>query len=240
MIGHLRRVAKGLVDLAYPPTCLGCGAPGHGGVDLCAGCRADLPWIQRGCERCGVPLPAAAVTLCGACQQRPPPVDRAVVPLVYAPPVDGWIAALKFRAQLTVAPLLAALLAERLVGLSLPQRIVPVPLHPRRLRERGFNQSVEIGRPLARWLGVELDGAGARRVRATPDQVGADARTRRRNVRGAFAVTGDLRGMHVAILDDVITTGATSAELARSLRRAGAARVEVWAVARTVVRGLDR
>ncbi len=157
-----------------------------------------------------------------------------MIPLAYAPPVDRWILDLKFHARLPVAPLLARLLAGRLRGEPLPTRVIPVPLHPRRLRERGFNQAVEIARPLCRDLGVALDWGAVRRVRATAHQVGADARARRRNVRGAFAAADDLRGLHVAILDDVVTTGATVGELARVLRRAGAARVEVWAVARAV------
>ncbi len=234
MIGHLARLAKGLTALAWPPVCVGCGAPGEGGLDLCAGCRADLPWIDVGCRRCGLPLPASGVGVCGACLRRPPPFDTAVIPLMYAPPVDRWIQDLKFHARLSLVPLLGALLAGRLEEAgALPRCVVPVPLHRERLRTRGFNQAVEIGRALRRRLGVDLDCRGVRRVRATPAQVGADLRTRRRNVRGAFAARGDFAGMHVAVLDDVVTTGATTAELARVLRRAGAARVDLWAVART-------
>ncbi|NIW86981.1 MAG: ComF family protein [Gammaproteobacteria bacterium] len=143
---------------------------------------------------------------------------------------------LKFRGHLPAAEPLGRLLAMHLAagGAQRPQIIVPVPLHPHRLRVRGFNQAVEIGRRVGRDLKLALVPGAAWRVRATPPQTGLASRSERRlNVRGAFVASPEVRGLrHVAILDDVLTTGATVSELARVLKRAGVARVEVWAVAR--------
>jgi len=141
---------------------------------------------------------------------------------------------LKHAHRLANASILADLLCEHLANLA-PTTIdylIPMPLHRARLRERGFNQAMEIARPVARALGIQLDYAMATRTRDTPGQVGLDLRERRRNVRDAFAVTGDLRNAHVAILDDVLTSGATAGSIAFALRRAGAGRVSVWVCAR--------
>jgi ComF family protein len=143
---------------------------------------------------------------------------------------------LKFNGQLGPAQLLGTLMAQRLAarGAPLPELLIPVPLHAARLQRRGYNQALELGRVLAGQLSLQLAPTGARRLRPTREQTALSAAERRRNVRGAFAVSTAVRGRHVALLDDVITTGNTVAELARAARKAGAARVEVWAVARAL------
>lgn len=145
------------------------------------------------------------------------------------------VGAAKFRGQLASARLLGALLADavRGAGEPRPDLLIPVPLHPRRLAERGLNQALEISRSLGRELGLAPDTSCCRRPVPTAPQTGLDERGRRRNVRGAFATVADLSGLSLAIVDDVVTTGSTVAELATVLRRAGAARIAVWAVART-------
>ncbi len=178
-------------------------------------------------------LPAGSV--CGACQRRPPPFARALAALRYETPIPTLVGAAKFRGRLNHARLLGQLLADaaRALPAPWPQVLVPVPLHPTRLVGRGYNQSLEIARVVGRALDLPVDGTCCRRVLATPPQAGLDEPARRRNIRGAFAALAPLPWQQVAILDDVVTTGSTVSELTRVLRRAGARRVEVWAVART-------
>jgi len=173
-------------------------------------------------------------TLCGRCSRQPPPYRQAFAALSYQPPVSQLISSLKFRRQLHLVAPLARLMIDCLSRIDpAPDILIPVPLHPVRLRERGFNQSLELARALGSHHSLKLDWRCCRRVRATPAQSGLDEKDRRRNLRAAFQVDGDLRGRHAVILDDVITTGATIRELSRTLLRAGAAQVDVWALART-------
>jgi ComF family protein len=217
-----------LVGLVIPESCQLCGRP-RPGQSLCGGCRADLPWIRVACPVCACPLPEAAV--CGRCLRRPPPWLAALAPLAWAFPVDRLVGRLKYSGALFHAPLLGALLADAAAGRAV-DLVVPMPLHPKRLRQRGYNQALEIARPVARRLGVPLGYDVCRRVRAAPPQAGLPARARRRNVRGAFEAADGMEGLAVAIVDDVLTTGATAAEAARALARAGASRIEIWSVAR--------
>ncbi|GAB4352976.1 MAG: ComF family protein [Gammaproteobacteria bacterium] len=222
----------------YPPTCILCGAEGDGNRDLCTGCAADLPENSQCCSLCALPLPrATADTICGHCLRRRPLFDRCLAAYRYEPPADELIHGLKFHRRLNHARLLGALLGDyleaRLDPGSPPECLIPVPLHPRGLRERGFNQAVELARPLAKRLGIPLEYAACRRTRSTEVQTGLTALERRRNLRGAFEVKSITRQAHVALVDDVVTTGSTANELARVLRRSGVKRVEVWAVCRT-------
>ena len=221
----------------FPPTCLLCGAPGAAGLDLCRGCAADLPWNRHCCARCALPFdgPGFDGALCGSCQRRAPPYERCLAPLRYATPVPTLVGAAKFRGRLNAVRLLGHLLARsvRDAGEPLPEVLIPVPLHRARLAERGYNQALEIARVLSRELVLPVDHGCCERVLATLPQAGLDEGARRRNIRGAFSARRPFRWRHVAILDDVVTTGNAVEELARVLRRAGAARIEVWAVART-------
>lgn len=219
-----------------PPTCLLCGAAGEPERDLCAGCRADLPLNEPACRRCGAPLVGDG-EICGGCLQQPPPVERAFAPLLYQPPVDYLIKELKFNGRLACARLLGEWLGAALErrGGPWPEAIIPVPLHGSRLRERGFNQSLELGRFVARRLQVALEPAAVQRIRRTTPQVELKAEARSDNVRGAFAVVRPVSLRHVAILDDVVTTGSTVYEIARVLRAAGVEKIEAWACARTAL-----
>jgi len=157
--------------------------------------------------------------------------------LSFVSPVRELVHDLKFRRNMAVAPLLSSLLAERVAAEpgGRPQVLLPVPLHKTRLRERGFNQAVEIARPLARELGIPLDVAAGRRARKTiPQSQLEGAAARRENLRGAFLVPGEVKGLHLALVDDVVTTGATVGELAAALIREGARRVDVWACCRAL------
>ncbi|HXH03808.1 MAG TPA: ComF family protein [Candidatus Competibacteraceae bacterium] len=219
----------------FPSHCLLCGAPGQDTRDLCAGCAAELPRNPIACPRCALPLPHPGLP-CGRCQRRPPPFERTIAPLRYRHPVDALIRDFKFHGRLTLAPLLAELLAEAVTAAAVPrpEALLPVPLHPARLRERGFNQSLELTRHLGRRLALPLLLDGVQRVRPTLAQSsGLGLLARRRNLRGAFVVTKPLAVRHLAIIDDVYTSGSTVSELARTLRRAGVATLQVWVCART-------
>lgn len=213
------------------PLCRYCGTASVVGP-LCPGCLDALPWLRQACPRCAQPQNHTA--LCRRCAVRPPPFDAAWAAFRLEAPVQHGVHRLKYGADFTQAQLLGRLMAEQLGrrALPLPQLLIPVPLHRTRLMRRGYNQALELARVLTQRLAMPLAADAAVRVRATPDQIGQSAAQRRRNLRGAFAVPRPLGGLHIALLDDVMTTGATLAELARAARTAGAARIEAWSLAR--------
>jgi len=215
------QVDRGLDNICgwlLPPRCILCGRFGQPPcLDLCAGCEAGLP-----------PDP-------GALQTGPYPVERCLAAFAYAFPVDHLIQLLKYRGQLAVGRVLGALLARSVHALGLHHDVdcvVPVPLHPGRHADRGFNQSAEIARRVARVLDRETCEGAVGRVRDTRPQVGLRPEERRRNIAGAFVASARFRGRRVAVVDDVLTTGATVGAVAAALRQAGAISVDVWCVAR--------
>jgi ComF family protein len=218
---------------SLPQSCFLCGAESAGG--LCAGCEADLPYQGNACPCCGSAM--AVSLICGQCQKHPPAYSRSRALLRYAYPVDAMIIAGKFNQRLAQLDCLAGLVARKLplqIKGALPQAIIPVPLHPRRLRERGYNQALILARPLARSLGIALSLDACERRIHTREQSALPAAERKTNVRGAFqAKRLPPEWRHVALFDDVVTTGSTVQELARVLRRAGVETVEVWSCART-------
>jgi ComF family protein len=228
-------VLQSIPALIFPAHCRLCRSPLSGGPDLCPGCLHDLPWLEAGCPQCARPLaPGCEPVLCGACQQRAPAFDAATALLHYRPPADYLVQRFKFAGELALAPLLAGLLAIKIAARhsSLPGQLIPVPLHASRLRERGFNQATELARVLGRRLDLCVDHRLCQRVRRTEPQSTLPIKQRHANLRNAFTVNGRLASTHVAIVDDVMTSGHTSGELARILKQAGARRVEVWVIAR--------
>jgi len=205
---------------------------------VCGACRERFAAPAARCTRCALRVPDGTTT-CGACLVDPPPFDAALAALDYGHPWDRLIAAFKFHAALDLAAPLAQLLATawRTSGRPRPDRLVPVPLSAPRLQERGYNQAWQLARLLARWLACPADARLLLRIKDTPHQLAFPVDERAANVHSAFAVEprrrAELRGRHVAIVDDVMTTGATAAEIAHTLRHAGAAAVDVWVVART-------
>lgn len=219
------------------PLCPLCRCPAGRDRGLCPVCAADLPWLGHACRRCALPLPTNAGDTCGPCLRRPSPVEQTICALRYEAPVSGLVAAFKFHRNLAAGAALAELLTTALSAAGVPENppeaLLPVPLHASRLRQRGYNQALELAKPLARHLQRPVLPQAVVRQLATADQIGLSALQRRRNLRNAFAVRAALPG-HVAIIDDVLTTGATVLTLARTLRKAGVQRVDVWCLARTV------
>lgn len=223
-----------LQRVLLPPQCLLCGRRSDTARDLCAACAADIVRNRMCCPRCALPLQASA-PLCGECLQAEPPFTTAFAPFVYGHPLDLLMTRLKFGRSLAAGRVLSEVWIEALREAlpMLPQLLIPVPLHAERLRERGYNQALELARPLAREMGIELRVDALVRTRATAAQSNLDAKARRHNLQGAFDIVDNVAlPAHVALLDDVMTTGATLRECARTLRRAGVARVDVWALAR--------
>jgi len=172
--------------------------------------------------------------VCGACLQHPPAQARTLAAFSYAFPVDQLIQALKYQQRLAIAPVLGRALAHAAQARPRPDLLIPMPLHSKRLRQRGFNHATEIAREVAADLNIPLDLSVCERVRDTPPQVALAYEQRRRNVRDAFVCHGDVAGKRVALIDDVMTTGTSLDELAKTLMKAGALTVEAWVVARTL------
>ncbi len=222
-----------LFDRLLPRACLLCGA--HTTMPVCAACEADLPRLGGPvCPVCATPLGVSAPA-CGACLKSPPAFDASLATLIYGYPVDALIHDLKFGCRLASAEFFShcMLAGPRPEG----NVLMPVPLSAQRLRARGFNQALEIARPLARALGVPLDATSLTRCRDTPPQSSLPWRVRQTNVRHAFACSRDLTGLTVIVVDDVMTTGATLSAIARTLKNHGAARVVNWVATRAVSRG---
>lgn len=226
----LLAIGKKMGQSLLAQDCLLCQAA-SGDQPLCAACARELPAAAAACPRCA--LPGDGSLECGACIAAPPHYDASCAAFAYAYPVDVLIQALKYEGQLALAGLFARELHRRMGAAPQADLIVPLPLHPRRLAERGFNQAAEIAKALSRLRGIPVNARLARRVRHTAPQTELPWRERAGNMRHAFACDEDLAGLRIAVVDDVMTTGATLGEFARTLKQSGAARVENWVVART-------
>ncbi len=221
-----------------PRACLVCKKTLQEADFVCMRCKNTLPCIQHACIRCALPLYADESHLCGDCLQHAPPYDRLFALFHYAPPMTEWIHRLKFyegfcEARAMSAYMLEAIKRDWYPEGNLPQLLIPVPLNPVRLRTRGFNQAVELAKPLARRLKLPLETHRVRRIINTLAQSSLPSKKRQANLRGAFEVALPLQGLHIALIDDVVTTGATVSTLARACKKQGAQRIDVWCVART-------
>lgn len=224
-------------------SCVLCDAAVTEKSSLCKDCHSDLPWMDHSCRQCGIGLiKDIASDLCGACQTNPTSVDYTLSALHYLSPVDYLISELKFNHQLTSASILADLLLQYLHQASFdqaengkPELIIPVPLHSKRLKTRGFNQAVEMARLVTKALSIPMCNNSIIRTKNTPPQTQLTATQRSKNIRNSFMIqdTKELLNVsHVVILDDVVTTGATCNELAKLLKKAGIKTVGVWSIAR--------
>ena len=226
-MGTLRKWLRSFI----PGSCILCAATANE-QGLCDGCSAALPAATGSrCPVCASPTPNASI--CGRCIRRPPRYDCVVSALDYVTPVDFLVAELKYSRNLAAARALASPLASRIAGETVPDVVLPMPIADSRLRERGFNQAVEIARHACAPFGLRLSHGVAQRVTAGVSQTALPWGDRARNVRNAFRCQADLSGKTVVVVDDVMTTGATLNELATVLKHAGAHKVIGWVVART-------
>jgi len=227
--------------MIYPKICLHCNDAGHNGMDLCERCFQKLPWVEYACGRCALPLPSSNAAACGACSNRELFFDHASTPFQFDGFIRDAIYQFKFNQKLNQGKLLAELLLRHIEDrqLEIPELIIPVPLHKKRMRQRGYNQALEIARivskELGKELGSELDYDAVYRNRDTSVQMELPAKQRHKNVKGAFSVKDNpivLKNKQVCIIDDVMTTGNTVNEVAKCLRKAGVEKVGVWCLAR--------
>lgn len=206
---------------------------------VCSVCLTLIPKLPPCCPRCGLPAQSEA-SPCHECQARPPAWSQLVAVCDYVDPIKRLIARLKFHREDKYAPTLARLMllawlnARRRLGLARPDLLLPVPLHRIRHWRRGFNQSERIVRLLSRWVGCRTHSTALVRLRATRPQQSLEAQRRKDNLLGAFACRADVRGLHVAVFDDVVTTGSTVEEIGQLLLHHGAASVQVWCLCRTL------
>jgi len=229
--------AAAILRLLLPQRCELCVGRTRGAL-LCDACAEALPRVGAACPVCA--LPSARDTACGACLALPPPYAGTIAAFAYAFPVDRLLQRIKYGGRIALAQWAGAALGAAVrdtfagrIGHARPDRIVALPLAVSRQRDRGFNQAREIAVRVSRGTGLPL-AAPLARITAGPPQTALPWAERRRNVRGAFAVRGPVRGARIALVDDVMTTGATLAEAARTLLAAGAEQVECWVVARTL------
>ena len=233
----LPRLAAGLerfLDLLLAPgLCVDCGCELAAPDSLCRDCAASLPQISNACRVCGQSSPTAA-DVCPACLVNPPRWQAMIAPFAYQPPVSDWLRRFKYDGALHYARTLCEASQPLLQAQQpLPEVLLPVPLHDTRLRERGFNQAGVIAELIGATLGIPVDSRVLLRTRATASQSGLSAMQRSENLRGAFACEAGDQYRHVALVDDIVTTGATADAACRVLHRAGIETIQLWALART-------
>lgn len=203
---------------------------------MCVLCRQDLPYLANTCASCSLPLPETVNGRCGRCQKDPPHYDRTFALFDYATPIDKLVQRLKFSSKLVIARTLGELFAEAITSnnVPVPECIIPVPLHPKRLRKRGFNQAMELVRPVATTLGLTIDNFSCKKILDTTPQSTLPAKQRRSNILHAFSVDSSIKWKRVVIFDDVMTTGQTVNTLAKALKDNGVEDVSIWCIARAI------
>lgn len=238
---RVNKAVNTLLEAVFPQYCLLCQLRSHSPLPLCADCFTCLQGNDHGCERCALPLGSEAGGLCSQCVAQPPAFDRVIAPLVYEPHIALLISRWKFQRERRLTRLLALLWQAWVIPPTDRDLLLPVPLHWRRLLWRGFNQAALLGlaiRAREPQLGsLPLRTDILQRRRATPAQALLNAQQRGANLQAAFRVRGDVRGLRIAVFDDVMTTGATADAIARALKAAGAADVQLWCLARTPAPG---
>ncbi|WP_049764465.1 ComF family protein [Methylotenera mobilis] len=222
-------------------TCMLCTSRHGGDLGLCAPCMADLPWHQTAqCPQCALAINDNLYGggLCGGCLSEPPSFDATRATFTYNYPLDGLLQHYKYNASLNLARTFATLWLDaqraQVTSMYPIDLIIPMPMHEKRLTERGFNQALEIAKHFSRAFTIPLDYSSCQRIKYTPPQASLKLKERISNMRGAFHCQPSLHNLNIAVVDDVMTTGTSLNELAKTLKQAGAARVECWVMARTL------
>lgn len=215
--------------------CYLCESPNdHPLFDICLNCTNELPYKNQSCSRCARPLQSDDSPVCGVCLSQPPSYDVLLSPFDYIFPIDKFITELKFNQKLYRARTLGHLFSQFIKSKStpLPECIIPVPLHSKRIQQRGYNQSIEIARTVAKNLGLPLNNTLCERTRNTKPQSDLDSKARVKNIKNAFNIKQQHNYKHVAVFDDVVTTANTVQELSKQLRQDGVEIIQVWSIAR--------
>ncbi len=215
-----------------PTRCVVCRQLARRHISLCHKCESGLKINTDACESCARPLEKKYSGICGECQKSPPYYDSTLAPLLYKDTAKTLIIELKFREKLLNAKILAEIFAKFVKNDPCPDLLIPIPLHTSRLRERGYNQSLEIAREIAAIHKIPVDWKSCERRINTARQSELPIKQRRSNIKGAFQNHRRLDGLHIAIIDDVMTSGNTVNELSRVLKKSGARRIDVWVMTR--------
>ncbi len=229
---------KLLINQVLPHHCLLCNKISPLDKDICQPCWLTLPWLLSSCHQCGRSLDIEHISplFCGECLKHPPHYDTTIAPLRYQDEVIPLITKLKFYQKLPVARLLGELITERIIAKipidERPTLLIPVPLHPKRLRRRGYNQAILLANHISKLTHIPVNQTLCQRVRHTPPQSKTKAHGRQANITGAFRVNATCHDTHIALIDDVMTTGATVDGLSQLLKQHGVARVSIWCAAR--------
>jgi ComF family protein len=235
-------VLKKIYGWFLPPICILCNHPATHEPpwpsDICQDCLNELPILPQSCPRCATPILANQAMECGICLKDPPSFDATYALYLYQLPITKLIMELKFHEKLINARILGGIMAAQIktawyYNKPLPDVVIPMPLHPRRLRERGFNQALEIARPIRALTHLPIDITSCLRIKSTAPQARLSGEKRGQYMKNAFLIQRDFSGLHVAVLDDVITTGQTIAEFCRALKQKGAFKIDVWCCAKT-------
>ncbi len=221
-----------IINWILPHTCILCHRKSDQRMDLCSACESELPFIAHACPYCGLPIPANALA-CGQCIKQPPLYDHTFTLFTYQSPITKLIYDLKFNRKLVNAKVLGDLMAKQLKITKKPDCLIPIPLHNKRLRARGFNQALEIARPIAKKFKIPINFTSCKRIKHTDAQAMISKKKRKKNIKNAFAIDANFQAHHVVIIDDVVTTGQTVLEFARVLRKNGIQKIDVWCCART-------
>ena len=230
-----------LIEVLLPYTCILCNSLSDQRIDLCSYYFNNLPFYPTSCIKCGKPITKIA-SQCGQCLKSPPQFNNTHILFQYKPPITKLLKRLKFNQNLTNAKVLGELLAKyvaiKYANLKFPNVLLPIPLHPKRIKQRGFNQTIELARPIAKLLKIPIEYKFCHRVRETLPQTMLPAHARRKNLQNAFYINANLTGMHIAVIEDVITTGSTIKSFCQALKQAGAHKIDIWCIARGSV-GLE-
>ncbi len=235
----IRHLIDHFTQILLPHTCVLCQCKSENLTDLCQYCYQQLPWSQPACQQCAMPLTDATQTHCGQCLKKPPPFEKTLALFAYKRPITHMINQLKFHNRLVQSKILGDLLANKIIqhyeSHEQPELIIPVPLHKKRLQTGGYNQSLELAKPISRHLNIPIENHACIRIKNTQAQSSLHAKRRKHNTKNAFSLISPIDAQHIAILDDVVTTGSTVTEFSQMLRKHQSnMRIDVWCCARTL------
>lgn len=230
---------KKLQNWLFMPSCVVCAAPGEDSLSICSICIGQLKHNKQCCSRCSLPLATETRVLCPQCQSKPPDFNTSFIPFQYRGEIISLVRNFKFHGNLTSGKVLADLFCQKLKNsdVALPETLVPVPLHPSRTRQRGFNQALWLAQQIGKQMSIAVDPTLLKRQLKSESQHQLDKKARLKNLQGVFRLQTNNVSAHIAIIDDVVTTGATANAVANTIKSAfnhsDSNTIQLWAIART-------